>query len=116
MSDKKSPAKKSSPVEPAMESLEIGGDLYITRLTSKFRNRQIWLKPDEKKIEAVIPGTIQKIMVKEGDEVDAGTPLLILEAMKMRNEVRSPVDGVVRKIYVTEGEMVPKFHLLVEMN
>ena len=78
MSNKKKPAKKSAPVEPAMESLEIGGDLYITRLTSKFRNRQIWQKPDEKRIEAVIPGTIQKIMAKEGDEVVAGTPLLKL--------------------------------------
>jgi len=115
MNDKKKPAKKSSTVEPAMESLEIGGDLYTTRLTSKFRNRQIWQKPDENRIESVIPGTIQKIMVKEGDEVVAGTPLLILEAMKMRNEVRSPVDGVVRKIHVAEGEMVPKSYLLVEM-
>jgi biotin carboxyl carrier protein len=116
MSDENKSAKKSSPVEPAMESLEIGGALYTTRLTSKFRNRQIWQKPDENRIEAVIPGTIQRIMAKEGDEVVAGTPLLILEAMKMRNEIHAPVDGVVRKIYVTEGQMVPKFHLLIEMN
>jgi biotin carboxyl carrier protein len=116
MSNKNKSAKKSSLVEPALESLEIGGALYTTRLTSKFRNRQLWQKPDEKRIESIIPGTIQRIMVKEGDEVDAGTPLLILEAMKMRNEIRSAVGGVVRKIHVTEGEMVPKFHLLIEIN
>jgi biotin carboxyl carrier protein len=53
-------------------------------------------------------------MVKEGEEVTMGTPLLILEAMKMRNELLSPVNGVIRKIYVSEGDMVPKFHLLIE--
>ena len=99
-----------------MDSLEIGNALYTTRLTSKFKNREIWKKPNEKMIVAVIPGNIQKIMAKEGDEVIAGTPLLILEAMKMRNEVLSPVNGVVLKIHVSEGEMVPKAHLLIEMD
>ena len=99
-----------------MESLEIGSNIYKTRLTAKFRNRQLWVKPNEKRIEAVIPGNIQRIMAKEGDEVSAGTPLLILEAMKMRNEVLSPVNGVVLKIHVSEGEMVPKSHLLIEMD
>jgi biotin carboxyl carrier protein len=54
-------------------------------------------------------------MAREGDEVAVGTPLLILEAMKMRNEVLSTVDGVVLKIHVREGEMVPKSHLLLEL-
>lgn len=99
-----------------MESLEIGSALYTTRLTTKFKNREIWVKPDEKKIEAVIPGKIQRIMAKEGEEVMAGTPLLILEAMKMRNEVLAPLTGIVRKIHVSEGEMVPRAHLLIEMD
>ena len=67
------------------------------------------------RVTAFIPGTIQRIMVREGQKVSMGTPLLILEAMKMRNEVLSPVDGSVKKIHVREGEMVPKSHLLVEM-
>ena len=115
MSNKEKSSKKSSSSEPRMESLEIGGALYSTRLTTKYKNRQIWKKPDEKRIVAVIPGNIQKIMAKEGDEVSAGTPLLILEAMKMRNEILSPVNGVVLKIHVSEGEMVSKSHLLIEM-
>ena len=115
MSNKKSTAKNSRPATPPLETLEIGGAVYITRLTSKFLNRKLWLKPDEKRVEAVIPGTIQKIMVGEGDEVTSGTPLLILEAMKMRNEVLAPFTGVVLKIFVSEGDMVPKSQLLVEM-
>lgn len=114
MSNKDKSTKKSQSV-PAMESLEIGSALYTTRLTAKFRNREHWQRPDEKKIEAFIPGTIQRIMVKEGQEVDTGTPLLILEAMKMRNEVLSPLKGKIKKIHVNEGEMVPKSHLLMEI-
>jgi len=116
MSNKEKSSKKKPASKAPVESLEIGNAIYKTNLTAKFKNRELWQKPDEKKIEAVIPGTIQKIMAKEGDEVNAGTPLLILEAMKMRNEVLSPVDGVVMKIHVSEGEMVSKAHLLIEMD
>ncbi len=97
-----------------MEELEIGNVVYHTRLTSKFVNREVWQRPDERKVLAVIPGTIQKIMTREGEEVTTGDPLLILEAMKMRNEVRSPIQGIVKKIHVSEGEQVPKAHLLLE--
>jgi len=116
MSNKEQSSKKGPASEPRLESLVIGSNTYTTRLTAKFKNREKWKKPDEKRIEAVIPGNIQRIMAKEGDEVSAGTPLLILEAMKMRNEILSPVDGVVRRIHVSEGEMVPKSHLLIEMD
>ena len=115
MSNKEKSSKKIPGSELPMESLEIGSNIYTTRLTTKFKNREIWVKPDEKRIEAVIPGNIQRIMAKEGEEVTAGTPLLILEAMKMRNEILAPLTGIVRKIHVSEGEMVPKAHLLIEI-
>lgn len=115
MSNKDNSSKKSQ-VAHATESLEIGNATYTTRLTAKFKNRELWQRPDEKKVEAFIPGTIQRIMAKEGQEVEVGTPLLILEAMKMRNEVLSPVSGVIKKIFVNEGEMVPKLHLLLEID
>lgn len=113
---KKDKDLKKPVAQEAMETLEIGSALYVTRLTSKFRNRVTWHRPDEKRVEAFIPGTIQRIMVKEGQNVSAGTPLLILEAMKMRNEVLSPLDGIIKKIFVSEGEMVPKSHLLVKLD
>jgi len=116
MSNKEKSSKKKPASKAPMELLEIGSAIYTTRLNAKFKNRELWQKPDEKKIEAIIPGTIQRIMAKEGEEVAAGTPLLILEAMKMRNEVLSPVNGVIRKIHVSEGEMVSKSHLLIEMD
>ncbi len=116
MSQHKSSSNKEPAAKAGMESLQVGSVVYQTRLTDKYRNRPTWKRPDMKRIEAVIPGTIQRIMVREGQEVKAGTPLLILEAMKMRNEVISTMDGVVRKIHVKEGEMVPKFQLLAELD
>lgn len=115
MSSKENSSKKSQ-AQQVIESLEIGNVSYRTRLTAKFKNRDLWQRPDEKKVEAFIPGTIQRIMAKEGQEVEVGSPLLILEAMKMRNEVLSPVSGVIKKIHVNEGEMVPKLHLLLEID
>jgi len=100
--------------QPPMEELEIGNALYKTRLTEKFRNRKSWVRPDLKLVLAVIPGTIQKVMVKEGDEILAGDPLLILEAMKMRNVITAGNGGVVKKVNVSTGDLVAKGQVLVE--
>lgn len=100
--------------DPPMEELEIGMSRYLTRLTEKFRNRKTWERPEPCKVLAFIPGTVQKIMVAEGMEVDEKTPLLILEAMKMYNELLSPQHGVIEKIHVAEGDRVAKGHLLLE--
>ncbi|MFO7880810.1 MAG: biotin/lipoyl-containing protein [Bacteroidales bacterium] len=69
----------------------------------------------EKEIRAIIPGVVQEILVKPGDKVKAGTPLLILEAMKMRNRIPAEFDGEVKKIHVKTGDRVPKNHLMVEL-
>ena len=97
-----------------LEELEIGGAIYTTRLTSKFQNRPMWTPPDPRKVLAVIPGTIQDLMVSVGDEVAVGDSMLILEAMKMRNEIKAMQAGVVKMINISEGEQVPKAHLLLE--
>ncbi|NLV75588.1 MAG: DUF2118 domain-containing protein [Tissierellia bacterium] len=57
-------------------------------------------------VEAPMPGTILSINVKEGDEVKAGDVLLILEAMKMENEILAPIDGKVTSIGTTKGASV----------
>ncbi len=53
-----------------------------------------------------MPGRVVELKVREGDRVRPGTVLLVLEAMKMRNEVTSPVDGIVRDLKVSEGSSV----------
>ena len=67
---------------------------YRTELTEKFKNRAKWTPIDPSKVLSFIPGTIAKIYVKEGDVVEPGTELMILEAFKMKNIVFSDVKGV----------------------
>ena len=55
-------------------------------------------------VKAMLPGVVTKIIVKEGESVKKGDTIMILEAMKMENEVKSPKDGVVKQIVAKEGD------------
>lgn len=65
-------------------------------------------------IKAPMPGMVLKILVKDGDEVKKGDPLLVLEAMKMENILKSPTDGVIKKIAAVTGVAVEKNQLLIQ--
>lgn len=93
----------------------VHGENYKTLLTEKYKNRKKWEEPDFKKIVSAIPGTVIKIHTEEGQEVKEGDLMMILEAMKMQNKMYFPMDGIVKKIYVTEEEKVPKGHLMIEL-
>jgi biotin carboxyl carrier protein len=91
------------------------GTDYKTLLTGKFLQRRKYEPEDLSKIIAQIPGTIVKIMVKEGQQVNPSKCLFILEAMKMKNRIHPPVTGTIKKIHITEGQIVTKNQLLVEL-
>lgn len=57
-------------------------------------------------VKSVMPGVVVEILVAPGDEVEAGQPLLILEAMKMQNEISAPGGGRVKTIHVEAGSAV----------
>jgi biotin carboxyl carrier protein len=67
----------------------------------------------EKPVRASMPGRIVKVMVEDGQEVAAGTGLVILEAMKMQNELRSPRAGRVRQLQARAGQTVEAGQLLL---
>jgi len=60
----------------------------------------------ETTVEAPMPGKILKILKHQGDAVAAGENLMMLEAMKMQNEILSPVAGTVKSVPVSEGQNV----------
>ena len=64
-------------------------------------------------IRAPIPGLVVKVLIAVGDEIVEGQPLVILEAMKMENEIRSLRAGVVRSIAVEEGQRVEQHEVLL---
>jgi biotin carboxyl carrier protein len=53
-----------------------------------------------------MPGLVLKLVVKQGDVVAKGAPLIILEAMKMEHQITAPFDGTVAAIHCKEGELV----------
>lgn len=70
---------------------------------------------DEGSVTALMPGTVIRILVEEGQTVASGDVLLILEAMKMENEIKAPLSGVVEKIVVEEGKPVNKGDVLIHI-
>ncbi len=68
------------------------------------------------RVKAPIPGIVTQIFVQPGDAVTMGQPLLILEAMKMENQIRAPRDGTLASVNVSAGEGVTLRQLLVEIS
>ena len=66
-------------------------------------------------VMAPMPGLILDVLVEEGQEVEAGTPLIVLEAMKMENVIKADGAGTVKEIKVNKGDAVDKRQLLIEM-
>jgi len=65
-------------------------------------------------VKAPMPGLIIELRVSEGQSVQAGEPLLILEAMKMENIIKAPADSVVRSVKIKKGDSVEKSQVLIE--
>ena len=66
-------------------------------------------------IEAPMPGKIIDILVEEGSEIKEGEPIIILEAMKMQNEISSHVSGIVKSVEVKKNDSVMKDDVLIEI-
>jgi biotin carboxyl carrier protein len=66
-------------------------------------------------LTAPMPGLIVRVAVKEGDQVRAGQGLVVMEAMKMENELRAATDGVVKRVVAAPGTAVEKGALLLEL-
>ncbi len=79
---------------------------YLEKNKSKSRNELV---------AAPMPGKIVDVLIEIGDKVKEGESLIILEAMKMQNEIGSPASGTVSKIFIKVGDIVNKEDVLVEI-
>jgi len=101
-------------------TLKINGRLHTVELRDKFdlllekmgMNNTAAGKVNN--IKAPMPGLIIDLKIKEGDVVKQNDPLLILEAMKMENIIKSPGEGTVKAIKVKKGASVEKGQVLIE--
>lgn len=97
------------------EIFELNDTKYLTKINKKFKTRKPFEQEKPGLANAFIPGTIREIYVKKGDKVKANQPILVLEAMKMRNIFKAPMDGVVKNIWVDSSERVVKNQELFEI-
>lgn len=66
-------------------------------------------------LSAQMPGQVMHVMVHEGEAVEAGQTLIVMEAMKMEIRITAPADGKISKLHVQEGDTVDRGQLLVEV-
>ena len=95
--------------------LNLNSSQYKTRLSEKFINRKSYKPADPNIILSFIPGTILDILVIKGQEVKKGDELVILDAMKMKNRLKSNINGTIKKIHVNKGDKVSKGTILLEL-
>jgi len=93
--------------------LNIDTTLYKTRISKKFEERVAYKAANPKYILSFIPGTVLDILVSAGQKVSKGDELMILDAMKMQNQLKCTVDGKVKSIPVKKGDKVSKGTVLL---
>jgi len=103
-----------------LASIKVNGSVYRVQVTSQLDLLLKQLGMDNlasKKIaqlKAPMPGLVLNILVKEGDEVKKGDSLVVLEAMKMENIIKSPADVVIKKVEVSQGDKIEKNMVLIQ--
>jgi len=102
-------------------TLSINGNIYRAEISDPFDqlvSRMGLLANNTRKVDSInapMPGLVLQILVGPGDEVKQGDALLILEAMKMENIIKSPGDGKIGQIAVSKGQAVDKGQVLIRM-
>ena len=88
---------------------------YTTKLSQRFKSRKPYEPPVPGRIYSFIPGTVVEVLVSEGDSISEGDDTVILEAMKMKNRLKSHLSGKVIAVNVKPGDRVTKGTVLVEV-
>ncbi len=101
--------------------LLINGNSYVFSLETPFSLEKLKKKIEEEKlsttylIKAPMPGTLLDINVEEGQTINSGEIVLILEAMKMENTIAAEFGGTVTKVFVKKGDIIGKNASLIEI-
>jgi biotin carboxyl carrier protein len=102
--------------------IQIDGRIYQVQISDEVDQQILTMNLKSKKsnqlkeLRAPMPGLVRQVNVQAGDQVDAGDSLFILEAMKMENLLKSPVNGTVSDLFVKPGESVEKNQILLSFS
>ncbi|MFD2285327.1 biotin/lipoyl-binding protein [Pedobacter petrophilus] len=100
--------------------IKVNGTIYETKAEDQFDQLLKQLGMDNlvsgkvAEIKAPMPGLVLKVLVEEHAEVKKGDNLLVLEAMKMENILKSTTDGIISKVAIKQGDKVEKNQILIQ--
>ena len=102
-------------------TLLINGRTVITTLQNKLAKllKSMGMESGKRKLKelkAPMPGLVLNVLIKVGDAVTEGQEIIILEAMKMENAIKSPQDGIIQSISVQNQDKVEKNQILIEFD
>lgn len=101
-------------------NIKVNGNPYTVELKDRYDDliKSLGMESGNKNkvavLKAPMPSMVLDILVKEGDAIEKDTPLLILEAMKMENVIKSPTSGSIKRIVAVKGTAVEKNAVLIE--
>ncbi len=103
-------------MEKKIEHLVVDDTSYETEIPEGYirEGKKEAVNPGD--IRAIIPGSIIDIKVRKGQDVAAGDVVIVLEAMKMYNDIEAESDGKVAEILVSKGDKVAKGQLMIRMS
>jgi biotin carboxyl carrier protein len=107
--------ERSAVVDGKEYSIEAAGTMVRAAAPKKAPTRKKQAAAGEDAVTAMMPGAILRVLVAEGDEVQSGEVVVILEAMKMENEIHAHKSGVVSRVHVAPGDSVENDQPLVEI-
>ncbi len=89
----------------------VNGETYTVDVVDEQIQRMIKASPElahrkELAVKAVMPGLVIEVNAQEGDQIKSGDGLLVIEAMKMQNEIKAARDGLLKKVNVKQGQTV----------
>ena len=101
-------------------NIRLRGNSYKIKLQNKLDQQieemglSLGNKATTSMVDAPMPGLVLSVLVKEGDHVEEGDGLLVLEAMKMENKIVAPRSGIIKAVHVTASQTVDKGIVLIE--
>ncbi len=108
--------------EAKTASIKVNGHTYSIAIKDRFDDLLHQLGLDNlqstkvAELKAPMPGLVLSVLVKEGDEVKKGDNLLVLEAMKMENIIKSPADVTIKSIKIKPSDKVEKNQVLIQFS
>ena len=103
-------------MEKEIQYLNIDDTKYETEVPDKNISKGKKEDGDSREVRAIIPGVVVEVKARKGQKVTAGDVLIVLEAMKMYNDIEALIDGTITEILVSKGDKVAKGQLMIKLN